>query len=270
MERRNFLAASAAAALATPGAPTVEASESSAAEGPSGAAPLLMELRKYRLRNGPMAARFSAYAKDALVPALARLGIGPVGAWTVSLGSDSPTLHLLVPHKDAPSLVTLDARLAADAEYGKAAASFLALPPSDPPFERCDSSLIGAVATKPGIEKPAGEAAGSSRLFELRTYRSPSEPAGKKKVEMFEAGGELDIFKRLGFHVVFFGRDLVGPGLPRLTYMLAFADVAAREKAWVAFRDDPAWVKLRDQPQNADIVSGIDAAILRPTDYSQI
>jgi hypothetical protein len=52
--------------------------------------------------------------------------------------------------------------------------------------------------------------------------------------------------------------------------MLAFADTAAREKAWAAFRDDAAWVKLRDQPAYADVVSGIDAAILRPTDYSQI
>src|SRR5262249_32446121 len=158
----------------------------------------------------------AAYAKDALVPALGRLGIGPVGAWTVLFGSDSPTLHLLVPHRDAQSLLTLDARLAADAEYGKAAASFLALPPADLPFDRCDSSLAAAVPTKPAIEKPAGEAAGASRVFELRTYRSPSEPAGKRKVEMFEAGGELDIFKRLGMQVVFFGRDLVGPGLPRL------------------------------------------------------
>ena len=271
MERRAFLAASAATTLAHPHASAAaESSSASEVEGPTGGSPLLLELRRYRLRNGPMAARFSVYAKDALVPALGRLGIGPVGAWTVSLGSDSPTLHLLVPHKDAQSLLALDARLAGDAEYGKAAASFLALPPSDPPFDRCDSSLIGAVPTKPGIEKPAGESAGASRVFELRTYRSPSEPAGKKKVEMFEAGGELDIFKRLGFHVVFFGRDLVGPGLPRLTYMLAFADAAAREKAWIAFRDDPAWIKLRDQPQYADIVSGIDAAILRPTDYSQL
>ena len=270
MERRDFLTASAAAALVRPPSALAEASVAGAAEGPAGVAPLLYELRRYRLRNGPPASRFSAYAKDALVPALGRLGIAPVGAWTVLFGSDSPTLHLLVPHRDAQSLLTLDARLAADGEYGKAAASFLGLPPTDLPFDRCDSSLVAAVATKPGIEKPTGEAASASRVYELRTYRSPSEPAGKKKVEMFESGGELDIFKRLGFHVVFFGRDLVGPGLPRLTYMLAFADVAAREKAWAAFRDEPAWVKLRDQPQYADIVSGIDAALLRPTDYSQI
>ena len=33
---------------------------------------------------------------------------------------------------------------------------------------------------------------------------------------------------------MFFGRDLVGPAVPSLTYMVAFPDLAAREKAWAA------------------------------------
>lgn len=267
MERRAFLAASTAATLAH--TPALAASEQ-APEGIAAKGPLLLELRRYRLRSGEMAARFSAYAKDALVPALGRAGIGPVGAWNVSFGPGSPTLHLLIPHASAASVVTLDARVEGDSDYRKAAASLLALPPSDPPFERCDSSLVATVPTQPDVRKPSGAAAGPARIFELRSYRSPSEPAGRRKIEMFEAGGELAIFARLSMHVVFFGRDVVGAGLPSLTYMCAFADVAAREQAWAAFRDDPAWIRLRDQPQYRDIVSGIDATLLRPTDYSQI
>jgi hypothetical protein len=267
MERRAFLAASTAATIAGlgPGATSTARAQAVTAGGTQ-----LLELRRYRLRQGPHAARFSAYLKDALVPALTRAGLGPIGAWNVSLGPESPTLHLLVPHRGLESLVTLDARLASDAEYGKAAASLLALPPSDPPYLRCDSSLIASVPTAPGIDKPTGAAAGAARVFELRTYRSPSEPAHRRKVEMFEAGGELALFKRLGMHTVFFGRDLVGPGLPCLTYMLVFADVLAREATWAKFREDPEWVSLRDQPQYRDIVSGIDASFLRPTDYSGI
>ena len=179
------------------------------------------------------------------------------------------TLLLLIPHASAESLATLESRLAGDAEYRKAAQSLHALPPSDPPFERCDSSLVAAVPSFPGIRGPEGPAS-PARVYELRTYRSPSEAAGRKKIEMFEAGGELGIFARLGLHTVFFGRDVVGAGLPSLTYMLAFADVLAREKAWAAFREDPEWVKLRDQPAYADVVSGIDASLLRATDYSRV
>jgi hypothetical protein len=46
------------------------------------------------------------------------------------VGPDQPTVHLLLPHPDADSVVTLAARLEADAEYRKAAASSLALPRS--------------------------------------------------------------------------------------------------------------------------------------------
>jgi hypothetical protein len=265
MERRAFLAASTAAALTSPGALAEAAAQPGAASRPQ-----LLELRRYRLRNGSLAARFAAYAKDALVPALGRAGLGPIGAWSVAVGPDQPTLHLLLPHPDAQSVVTLAARLEADAEYRKAAAASLALPPVDPPYLSCDSSLIASVPTLPGIAKPTGDAAGKDRVFELRTYRSATEAAGRRKIEMFEEGGELALFARVGLQTVFFGRDLVGPGLPSLTYMVVFADEAARERAWAAFRVHPEWVKMRDDARYADTVSLIDSAVLRPTDYSQI
>lgn len=265
MERRAFLAASTAAALASPGALGEAAAQAGAASRPP-----VLELRRYRLRSGSLAARFAAYAKDALVPALGRAGLAPIGAWNVAVGPDQPTLHLLLPHPDAQSVVTLAARLEGDAEYRKAAAASLALPPVDPPYLSCDSSLMATVPAFPGVAKPAGDAAGKDRIFELRTYRSATEAAGRRKIEMFEEGGELALFARVGLQVVFFGRDLVGRGLPSLTYMVAFADEAARGKAWAAFGGHPEWVKMRDDPRYADTVSLIDSAILRPTDYSQI
>ena len=267
MERRAFLAASTAAALTSSNA---TAGGTPAAQAGSGARPQILELRRYRLRNGTLATRFAAYAKDALVPALGRAGLAPIGAWTVAVGPDQPTVHVLVPHPDAESVVTLAGRLDADAEYRKAAASFLALPPSDPPYVSCDVSLHAAVPTVPAVQKPAGENTGPARIFELRTYRSATEAAGRRKIEMFEAGGELALFARLGLSIVFFSRDVVAGGLPSLTYMLVFADGAAREKAWAAFGSHPEWVKMRDDPRFADIVSRIDSALLRPTEYSQI
>ena len=256
MERRAFLAASTAAALTQ--AEPLAAASGPPAQSAAGAPPALLELRRYRLRNGPMTARFSAYAKDALVPALGRAGIAPVGAWTVSFGPQSPTLHLLIPHASAESLATprVPARRATPSTRSAAAVLPRAAARRILPSSAATRRSWRAVPTLPGIRKPEGPAAAPSRVFELRTYHSPSEAAGRKKIEMFEAGGELGIFARLGMHTVFFGRDMLGAGLPSLTYMLAFADVAAREKAWTAFREDPEWVKLRDQPAYADVVSG--------------
>jgi hypothetical protein len=259
MERRAFVVQAAGASLAATAARAATP-------------PQLLELRKVRLRFGPMETRYAEYAKDVLLPALNRGGVKPVGAFTVSVGPDSPAVYLLLPHPNAESIVAAATRLNDDAEYRRAAAAFRALPASDPPYLRRESSLSLAFASVPSVEAPAGALAAPSRVFELRTYEGHNETATAKKIEMFEGGGEIAIFRRVGIAPVFFARDLVGPTLPSLTYMVVFPDMAAREKAWAAFREDAEWVKLRSTPglSNADIVTNIRSVLLRPAAYSQI
>jgi hypothetical protein len=234
------------------------------------ATPQILELRRYQFLMGPMAARHAEYAKTALVPAMNRNGIKPVGAFSVSVGSQVPATYMLLAHPSAESAVTLGGRLTQDAEYKQAAASFRSLPASDPPYVRRDSWLMLAFAGFPTIDPPTGPLAGPARVFELRVYESHNETAGLKKIEMFDKGGEIPIFRRVGITPVFFGRNVVGTGMPSLTYLTVFADMAAREKAWAAFGADADWVKLRSQPEFANIVSNIRIEMLRPTDYSQI
>ena len=71
---------------------------------------------------------------------------------------------------------------------------------------------------------------------------------------------------------VFFGETIVGAKMPNLVYMLAFESLAQRESAWNAFGSDPEWKELRSKPGNSDaeIVSNISNAILRPLPFSQI
>jgi len=272
MDRRDFVAASLGASL-VPVRAHAHASEAGVTAGGSPApTPRLLELRRYRFRFGPMEARYAEYAKHALLPALNRAGIKPVGAFTVLVGPDNPALHLLLPHPSADSVATLAARMGSDLEYQHAAAAFRSLPASDPPYHRREASLMVAFDTMPTVAAPAGPLAAPSRVFELRTYESHSEAAGLKKIEMFEKAGEIEIFRRTGLVPVFFGRNVIGPALPSLTYMLVFPDLAAREKSWAAFREDPEWVKLRATPgyTNAEIVTSTHNLLLRPTDYSQI
>lgn len=271
MDRRAFVAGSLGAAL-TPAVGNAASQGSNPAEAAAKTRPLPLEWRSYRLRFGPMEGRFAEFAKNAFVPALNRAGVKPVGAFTVLFGPDSPTVHLLLAHPDADSIVSLGSRLEADPEYRRAGAGFLGLPPTDPPFVRLESTLMAAFETVPRIEVPVERLAVPSRIFELRTYESHNRTAGARKIDMFEAGGEISIFRRLGMAPVFFGRNLVGSRLPGLTYMLGFPDLATREKCWAAFRDDAEWVKLRSTPglSNAEILTNITVELLRPTDYSQI
>jgi hypothetical protein len=54
--------------------------------------------------------------------------------------------------------------------------------------------------------------------------------------------------------------------------MLAFENLAAREKAWQTFAQDPEWQKMRVTPgwADAEIVSNISTSLLRPLAGSEI
>ncbi len=269
MKRRDFVTASVGASL-SPSLLAAQDGGTSGAAAPRGSRPQVLELRRYQYRFGSMEMRHADYVKKALLPALDRAGIKALGAFTVSLGPDTPALYMLLPHPSAESVVTLGARLNADAEYKAAASAFRSLPATDPPYTRRASTLLVPFDTMPTVEVPKPQT--PTRVFEMRTYESHNENAGLKKIEMFEKGGELAIFRRVGLNPVFFGRTVVGPQMPNLTYMVSFPDLGARDKAWAAFRDDPEWVKLRQTPgyANADILTNIGVQLLRPTDYSQI
>jgi hypothetical protein len=135
MNRRDFVAGSVGASL-VPALGQAPASGQTPVAPATAAKPQLLELRRIHLRQGPMVTRYQEYAKTALVPALNRAGVKPVGAFTVSVGPDSPTVYLLLPHSSGDSMLTLTSRLNDDAEYQKIGAAFRALPASDPPYLR--------------------------------------------------------------------------------------------------------------------------------------
>ena len=70
------------------------------------------------------------------------------------------------------------------------------------------------------------------RVFQLRTYESPSAKTGLKKIEMFNDAGEIRIFREVGLNPVFFGQTLIGSKMPNLTYMLGFKSMDEQKAAW--------------------------------------
>lgn len=263
MNRRSFVATSCLAGL-SPLAGSALASGSHA-DGPS-----FLELRHYQPHVGSRRQRLMQYFEEAALPAWNRHGIGPVGVFTVQYGPNTPSVYVLLPHPDLGSVASLEDRLAEDEAYQEAGADFLGASLADPAFVRMESSLMRAFSDMPQVERPAAAAEGRPRVFELRIYESHSVPAARRKVEMFNRGNEIAIFRRTGLTPVFFGETIIGPQMPNLTYMLVFDDLAARDSAWQAFSRDPEWATLRQDPYYADTVSNIADYILQPTGFSQI
>jgi len=264
MKRRQFLAASAALSAAPLSTLIAQTSTKDNKNQE------FIELVKYRLHVGEKKNRVSDFYKNVAIPAMNRNGIERVGVFNVFYGPNDPTLFVLIPHKSIDSVLTLQSKLLNDNEYLKAGADFLNAPLSDSAYVRMESSLLQAFSYMPRLEAPVDLLENRSRVYEVRTYESHSRKYGKKKIEMFNEGGEIEIFRSSKLRPVFFAETIVGSMMPNLTYMLAFDSMDNREKYWDTFRNHPAWLKLRQDSQYKDTVSNITDIILRPQSYSQI
>lgn len=237
----------------------------------------ILDLRKYTFASGQKREAFEGFIGTAMIPALNRQGIQPVGAFkmiqrdnpqaTFEGGGDtSPDLFVLLPHNTLDSVVTLDSKLAADAVYQKALAG-LKDDPKDAAYLRYESSLMLAFDNCPKIEVPTTAA---TRVLQLRVYESHNAERGARKVRMFNEGGEIKIFRETGLNPVFFGHAFSGEKLPNLTYLLGFEDEAAMKAGWDKFVKHPDWEKLKNEPQYQDTVSNITNIVLRPVNGSQV
>lgn len=264
MQRRQFLAASLAGSA-------LSLTRSSAAQTADAHAREFYLLRRYDLVTGPQIKLIENYFADALLPVLPRLGLGPAGAFTVSIGPETPAYYILIPAQSLEPLALLDLRLAQEAEFTRAAEPFWSAPAIAPPFQRAQSTLLQAFEGWPKLVTPAASGLKGKRIVQLRTYESPSFAAHVRKVEMFNSG-EFDIFKSAGCRPVFFSDTLVGSRMPSLTYMLSFTDLAELDARWEIFRNDPNWKKLSTSPRyNYEaIVSNITNLVLSPLACSQI
>jgi hypothetical protein len=221
-----------------------------------------IELNFYRMRNGSQVRRVSDFLSKVYVPMCRRVGIGPVGCFTNVIGPDSPSLLVVTGYESLAQIEAL---------REKQEAEFEASPAADPPYTRRETWLLRGIRSVPRIEPPPSEPSRPPRLFELRIYESHDERANREKIAMFDQA-ETAIFRRCGLLPVFFGQALFGSRLPNLTYMVAYDDMAAREKAWATFREDPEWKKISQKPgwTDPEIVTNISNSLVRPTPYSAI
>jgi hypothetical protein len=256
MTRRRSLLAVPAAAAALPAADR---------------APSILELRYFQLRNGSdmQSQRTGDFIRQSFMPAVARAGGKVHGVFANLIAPNGPFVLVLSSFASMQVFDSVLAKLSTDRDYGK---DLEALDAKGLGFVRMETNLLRAFPTMPDVEGSAAEAGKPARIFELRTYESNSPVTLRKKIKMFEEGGETAIFRRVGLTPVFFGETIAGQHLPNLTYMLVYDNLAAREKNWAAFVGDPAWLKLRGTPglSDAEIVSNISNTLLRPLPFSPI
>ncbi|MGH7322498.1 MAG: NIPSNAP family protein [Candidatus Rokuibacteriota bacterium] len=105
-------------------------------------------------------------------------------------------------------------------------------------------------------------------IYELRLYEVV--PGRMPALHARFQNHTLGFFAKHGIKVVGFWEALVGTSNV-LSYLLAFEDLAHRERAWAAFMADEDWKRVRDESQrDGPIVARIRNELWQPTPYSPL
>jgi hypothetical protein len=259
MKRRQFLTTTlAASAAVTTGSISLEKERQ------------YYEFIHYQVVNSSKMGKLENYWETAALPAFNNLGITPIGVFRSKYGSHGLDLYVLIPHKNLESFVTSWDKIKQDAAYQKAGEKYIKTDKKDPLYYRYDTSLLHAFTHMPELEIPANIQNKKSRLFEVRIYESHNREKAKLKIEMFNKGGEIALFRKTGLHPVMFAETLAGNKMPNLTYILGFENMEEHDRNWDNFRNSESWQKMKNIKRYKDTVSSVTDIILRPVSCSQM
>lgn len=228
------------------------------------------QLKIYTLKDKGGEEALDAYLQGAYLPALHRAGIAQVGVFkTADKAAADQKLYVLIPYKSYEQVYKAAQKVEKDKQYINAAQAFFNTTHDKVPYTRYETIFMEAFTGMPGVHVPALKAQKEDRIYELRSYEAATEKLHLNKIDMFNRG-EIQLFERLGFEALFYGRVLAGAKMPNLMYMTAFENKEARDAHWKTFGADPEWKKMSADPQYANNFLRADIILLHPTAYSDL
>jgi hypothetical protein len=231
------------------------------------------EIRVYTLKSKQQVDATDLYLKDLWIPALHRMGLKNIGVFK-PIANDTASLKqivVLTPYISLDVWLRTKTSIDGDQYYQENSKNFLDADTSQLPFVRESSTLLQAFPDQAKII-PTTLKSDTGAIYELRSYESPTEELHRTKVDMFNEGGEIALFKRLNFQAIFYGDVLSGSRMPNLEYMVVFKDTVSRNEHWKAFGQSPEWKKISVDPKyrNNISVNHIDSYLMRRTSYSDL
>lgn len=230
------------------------------------------ELRIYHLAAGNDGSVLENYLKNALIPALHRMGTRTVGVFKpVETDTvNASRIYVLIPHPTLEDVEQMNDRLAKDQQYQVDGKDFINAPYNAPPYLRMETILLHSFPLMEQLSVPKLTSPKTERIYELRSYESPTERLNLNKVRMFNAGGEIALFSKLNCNAVFYSEVISGSHMPNLMYMTSYENREDRDAHWKAFGDAPEWKALQSMEEYKNNVSKADVFLLHGVDYSDI
>ncbi|MEP1018164.1 NIPSNAP family protein, partial [Maribacter dokdonensis] len=155
------------------------------------------QLKTYTIKNDTQENMVDHYLKNAYLPALKRMGINNIGVFKVIPGkfTISNKIYLLIPFQSLAEFNKLEAMLAVDKTHLSAGDEYINATHDNKPYERISSVLLRAFSDMPKMKPSTVDGPRANRVYELRSYEGPTEAMYRRKVDMFNEGGEVKLFE---------------------------------------------------------------------------
>ena len=229
------------------------------------------EMRVYEYHSADQQKIIDGFISNALIPYLHSKKISKIGAFTAMANDTAKTkkIFVLIPYTKLADIPLINKAMFADEKVLMNGEAYLNATSENPAYDRMMSIIMEGFRFSPTLTPPSLSNSIAEKVYELRSYESASEKKYWKKVEMFNEGGEIPLFARLGFNAVFYAEVISGPSMPNLMYMTSFENMASRDDHWKSFSNDPEWKKLSSMKEYEKTVSKNTITFLKATAYSE-
>ena len=244
----SWLGASAGACAVTAGSPLSAVAGTRSAQGTR-----VVNLESFCIANGRHESRLHAYLAGTLLPRMQKLHEGPRLCLNAIVAPHTPQAMVLAAVSSFDEMLEVRASLASNPDVRQARAEL----ESARILEEVRSQVL--VVNEESLHVPTDLKSFQAGIFEVRSYDAPAWHDGVPP-------RVIETLRRAGIHPIVNAATAVGEHMPRFTYVIPFASLAAREEAWSKVEADAEWIDM--QRESAVTVTGKSIYELAP--YSQL
>jgi hypothetical protein len=227
-------------------------------------------IQVYHCTTAKQIENIDAFLKNTFLPYLHKNGIEKVGVFA-PINNDTVSdkkLYVWVPFKNIQKLDALDQKIEALDPMGNDPIIHLETADGSLPYTRIEKIITRAFKFQPQYVTKSTLTKSSSRVYEYRSYESPTEAMHLKKVHMFNEGGEGTLFAQLNFNAIFYSKVIAGSSMPNLIYMTSFNSMEDRNAHWKSFVEAPDWKKISVAPEYLNSVNRNETVMMSARDYA--
>ena len=173
-----------------------------------------------------------SYVADALFPCMDQLRSGPRMSLEAIVAPHTPETLVLAVYSSFDQMLEVRTRVSSDPRVRRAWAGIESAQVLD------DVRSHVLIASEESLRIPEKSALDNSGLFEVRTWHAPAwRESPPPEVS--------SVLSRNGIHPIVAGATAAGEHLPRFTYVIPFASLAARQQAWARLDEDAQWSEMQ-------------------------